>query len=125
MVDHSKFSNYEIKLKRDVKSFVWEHFGDLQDKSTGKIVDTNNVYCLPCFSIGAGVDKKPVLKLYKASVSTNYLATHQREVHNIVRQVNQPVTNHSIKSIFAVVQNKKNMFCRLARTTKNIYLAGN
>ena len=43
MVDHSKLSNYEIKLKRDVKSFVWEHFGDLQDKSTGKMVDTNNV----------------------------------------------------------------------------------
>ena len=44
MIDHSKLSNYEIKLKRDVKIFVWEHFGDLQDKSTGKIVDTSNVY---------------------------------------------------------------------------------
>ena len=85
MVNHSKLSNYEIKLKRDVKSFVSEHFGYLQDKSTGKIVDANIVYCLPYFSIGTGMDKKPVLKPYKVSVSTNNLATHLREVHNIVR----------------------------------------
>jgi hypothetical protein len=68
LLTYDRLEDYNIKLKGDVKSFVWEHFGFLENVETN-IVKRDQVYCLPCFGAGK-------LKAYKESVSTSNLAQH-------------------------------------------------
>ena len=72
-----KFSNFVVKPRKDPKSFVWTHFGQLCSRSDNRITDTKNVYCIDCFN-----DK--VIKVYKDTVSTTNLAQHLRDSHRIL-----------------------------------------
>ena len=68
---------FVVNPKKDSKSFVWTHFGHLYNKEDGRLTDTNNVYCIECFT-----DKK--IKVYKDTVSTTNLAQHLRDCHSIL-----------------------------------------
>ena len=71
-----RLAEFKIKLKDDGKSFVWQSFGRLMDKS-GKRVNCDQIYCARCFDAGK-------LKSYRESVSTTNLAQHLCEVHGIL-----------------------------------------
>jgi hypothetical protein len=72
-----RLMEYEIQLNVDgKKSFVWQHFGYLRLKTSGKRMHEDQVHCIRCFVDGN-------LKSYKETVSTSNLAAHLRDCHSI------------------------------------------
>jgi len=74
-----KFPKFTVKPrnKKDAKSFVWNHFGNLCSRDDDKISDTRNVYCIACFVAEH-------IKTYNESVSTTNLSQHLQDAHSIL-----------------------------------------